>query len=79
MDSRLSLEGMMTPAPYCIHPDTNVVEAKKEMEHRNVRHLPVRDGDTILGILSQRDVALSLSLAKHITDEASIRVADVCG
>ena len=78
MDPRLMLENIMTPAPYCVSPEDPVGVAKKMMDTRNVRHLPVKKGPRIFGIISERDIALSLSLAKHIVDESNLRVADVC-
>jgi CBS domain-containing protein len=46
----------MTAAPDTIAPDDTVEHAALLMIHGGYRHLPVVDGDTVVGILSIRDL-----------------------
>ena len=42
-----------------IEKDAPVADAAKKMAEYNIRHLPVMDGSNLVGILSERDVALA--------------------
>lgn len=48
----------MTPSPHCIGVDQPLERAREWMREMGVRHLPVRDGGQLVGVLSERDVAL---------------------
>lgn len=39
-----------------VHPDATVEECMREMTNRHIRHLPIVDGDTVLGIVSIGDL-----------------------
>lgn len=45
----------MTRDPLCISPSDTVLEARLILRARKIRHLPVIDGDRVLGVLSDRD------------------------
>src|SRR4029079_5427490 len=48
---------LMTRAPTTAAADDNLLDAAARMAERNVRHLPIVDGDRhVVGILSDRDV-----------------------
>jgi CBS-domain-containing membrane protein len=48
---------LMTRAPATVATDDNLLDAVARMADRNIRHLPVVDGDHhVIGILSDRDV-----------------------
>jgi CBS domain-containing protein len=57
-------------AIYDISPDALVIEALREMADRNVGALLVRDGDDLVGLISERDYARKVILkdkaSKHI-------------
>ncbi|HEV8626609.1 MAG TPA: CBS domain-containing protein, partial [Acidimicrobiia bacterium] len=46
----------MTADPVTATYDMDIAEAAELMGNRGFRHLPVRDGDRVAGIVSQRDV-----------------------
>lgn len=49
-----------------ISPDTKLSDAYSLMQKKNIRHLPIVDGDKLVGIVTDRDLRLSTSrLAKH--------------
>jgi acetoin utilization protein AcuB len=52
----------MTRAPLTIRPGQTLAEAHRMMRQNRIRHLPVMDGRKLVGIVSQRDLALIESL-----------------
>ena len=53
----------MTADPICASPDTPVEEAAQTMLDNNFRHLPVVDGDRVVGIASLRRLVGAQQLA----------------
>src|SRR3712207_6803728 len=47
---------VMTRDVLTISPDTSAHEAARHMASRWIRHLPVVDGDGVVGVVSQRDL-----------------------
>jgi len=52
-----SVSSWMTPEPMTVTPDSSTDEALKTMLDHNFRHLPVVEGDEVVGIVSIRDLA----------------------
>ena len=48
----------MTTTPHTIEPNQPLSEAKRWMLEHGVRHIPVRSGGEVVGLLSDRDVSL---------------------
>jgi CBS domain-containing protein len=46
----------MTKDPVTVGPDTDTEEAAALMATHGFRHLPVVDGDTVIGVVSLRDI-----------------------
>lgn len=46
----------MTPDPVTIHPDELPSEVARILQERGFRHLPVVEGEELVGIVSMRDV-----------------------
>lgn len=52
---------VMTPNPVVCHPDDDVDAALKVMADRQIRRIPVVDGDgQVVGIIAQADIAIRL-------------------
>jgi acetoin utilization protein AcuB len=49
----------MSPDPVSVSPDTTVADARELLESQGFRHLLVVSDDQLIGILSDRDVAIS--------------------
>ena len=47
---------IMTPNPDCLSPDDAPNSALEKMSDRGYRHLPVLDGEDVVGMLSIRDL-----------------------
>ena len=56
-----SVSSWMTKDPVTIGPDASVGEALDRMLSGGFRHLPVMEGDTVLGVVSMRDLAQSIA------------------
>jgi acetoin utilization protein AcuB len=52
----------MTPSPCTVARNQPVTIAHRMMREHGIRHLPVMDGDQVVGILSERDILLVESL-----------------
>jgi CBS domain-containing protein len=51
----------MTPDPVTVDSETSVGDALNEMLFRGFRHLPVVQGDAVVGMVSMRDLAESIA------------------
>ena len=53
-----SIRDLMTSNPRTVDPSTPVSEAAQVMKQEDVGSVPVVDGDTLVGIVTDRDIAL---------------------
>ncbi len=51
---------IMQRDPITVSPETAVLDAKAMMKQHGIRHLPVVDEDGLVGIITDRDIRLSL-------------------
>ncbi|MDH3468721.1 MAG: CBS domain-containing protein [Gammaproteobacteria bacterium] len=61
MKTAPQLKKLMTPFPYSIDLDASVKQAQDLMEQHNVHHLPVTEGHTLIGVVTDRDVKAKLA------------------
>ena len=78
MNAIPTIKRVMTPFPYHIEQDKSLIEARELMHSHGIRHLPVTNNTELVGVISERDITLALSLAKHFVDEKDIPVSDAC-
>ncbi len=69
------VEELMSPLPHVIHPDATVAEAEARMRDAAIHHLPVLEGETLVGLLTARDLAVAANVA--VESPASMKVRDV--
>lgn len=69
-----SVQKFMTTSPHSIGRDQTIAHASARMREFQIRHLPVLEGGRLLGMLSERDVALVEALGG--VDPAVVTVAD---
>ena len=67
----------MTPFPYVVQVDESVLAARALMVQHEVRHLPVKDGDTLIGVLTDRDLKRALDPTVGLRPEEELFVRDV--
>jgi CBS domain-containing protein len=67
---------LMTPNPYFVTPEQTIEDCMEVMSTKHIRHLPVMEGETIVGVISISDVVRTIidnqkftidQLAKYIT------------
>ena len=78
----MSAQDLMTPNPVTVPPDATLAEVWDLMRDRGIRHVPVVDGGTLVGMVSDRDLAhvdlprfLTLEGAEALRRELSVPVA----
>jgi len=52
------IQKYMTPTPISVDRTETIASAHRRMREHDVRHLPVLEGDALVGIVSQRDLHL---------------------
>ena len=71
------IKNYMVAATVHIDADLPLSDARDRMANESVRHLPVKDGDRLIGILSARDILLMESLSD--ADPAQTPVGSAMG
>lgn len=56
----LSVTNLMTQPVQCVTPDTTLMDVLSRMNKYNCRHMPVVEGDRLIGIVTDRDVRLAM-------------------
>lgn len=75
VSTSMPVEEYTTPDPITANEDMMIDELRTLMEKHGVRHLPVVRGDTVVGLISDRDVRIVMGLP--IADINQVRVADI--
>lgn len=68
----------MTPFPYFIEFDAHAAAARAMMQQFKVHHLPVRDGDRIVGVISEQDLWRAHRFGRDVSVDGDTRATDVC-
>lgn len=63
----------MTPFPYSVEPGATLEQAQEMMRVHDIHHLPVCENHAVIGILSERDTRVALSV-----DAEPPTVGEVC-
>jgi len=67
----------MTPFPYSIELDASLVEAHQLMGEHDIRHLPVTENHTLVGIVTERDISLLLNTVVLKQEDLALKIRDV--
>jgi acetoin utilization protein AcuB len=80
----LSVSQLMSSHPTAVHPDDRVNLAELLMRFGHFHHLPVLEGNRLVGIVTDRDILAALRsdreplpAAEKLLDRASLRVGDI--
>jgi acetoin utilization protein AcuB len=73
-----TIEAAMSPFPYSIEADAHVGTAWTLLHQLRFHHLPVRDGERIVGVISVRDLKHAQTLGRDISPASELRVAELC-
>ena len=63
-----SIQEAMTPNPTTVEPKTTVQEAARSMKSEDVGSLPIVDGDKLVGVITDRDLAIRVVAEGRGTD-----------
>lgn len=69
---------VMTAFPYFVELDAHAATAKTMLAQYKVHHLPVREGDRVVGIVTESDLRQAQAFGWDISSASNVRVADVC-
>ena len=72
-----SVGAVMTPFPHFVHVDDSLLVGRAMMVQHEVRHLPVKDGDQLVGILTDRDLKRALDPDLGLPPKDQLFVRDV--
>lgn len=65
----------MTAMPHSIGPEQTIASAQKTMRDLNIRHLPVRSGGKLIGMITERDINLLSTFKDTNPDEEFVKDA----
>ena len=51
-----NVAALMQPFPYFAEPDTSVAQILELMKSHDIRHIPIKQGERVVGIVSERDL-----------------------
>ena len=72
-----SMRSVMTPFPYFVEAGGSLLVARTLMVRHAVRHLPVKEGDGLVGVLTDRDLKRALDPALGLPPKDELFVRDV--
>jgi CBS domain-containing protein len=67
-DGTCRISDAMSSGPRTVTPDTDAHEVMQLMQREQVRRVPVCEGDRVVGIVSQADVALEIGDATEVSE-----------
>jgi CBS domain-containing protein len=70
---------LMTPFPYFVRPDDPIARVQELMREHGIRHVPVKEDDRVVGLISEGDLRWLTRAAAAVADPGSVRVRDVQG
>ena len=70
------IQKFMTYEPVSIDGAFSIAEAQSLMKEKNIRHLPVMNGNKVIGIVSDRDILQAASLID--INPNKIAIEDIC-
>ncbi len=71
----MKINEAMTREVEVIHPNASIAEAAEKMKTLNIGPLPVCDGTTVLGMITDRDITIRATAEGH--DPKNTKVRDV--
>ena len=69
-----SIESVMTSYPYSIEIDDHISSAKTMLAQFKIRHLPVKEGDKLVGVITTRDIERAENCGIDTSIGSDIRV-----
>jgi len=73
-----TIDAVMTPYPYSIEIDAHLTTAKAMLTQFKIRHLPVRDGDKWVGVVTEQNLDMAQALGIDMSVSSNVRIRDLC-
>ena len=73
-----SIATVMTPFPYSVDVSEPASAAEKEMQKHEIHHLPVTDGGTLVGVVSEWELRSVLHPNRRGDEPRDLPVRDLC-
>ena len=70
---------LMTPFPYFVRPEDPIARVQELMREHDIRHVPVKQDDRVVGLISEGDLRWLTRAGAGAVDESAVRVSDVQG
>ncbi len=71
----LRVEDLMTPDPVCVSAPMPISQAVEKMREIGCRHFPVVEGETLLGVVSSKDVLRPGSTVGDVMTRSPLTIA----
>ena len=71
------IKAVMTPFPHFVDCDQPITKALQLMERHGIRHLPVKDGEALVSVITDRDIRAAMGPAVASAPTRRLRVRDV--
>ena len=75
LPTEVTVEEFTTPDPVTATEDMSIDDLRLLMDEYGIRHLPVVRGDTVVGVISDRDVRLVSGLS--LAEKHQVRASDI--
>lgn len=75
MKKPLTIKSVMHAFPHTIGPQMTLKVALETFREHNIRHLPVKEANKLVGILTERDVDFALRVEKREPEQMTVREA----
>ena len=72
-----TLKSVMTPFPYSVSSGARIEAAREMMIVHGIRHLPVLDGNALVGVVSDRDVKCAMDPRRGAPAQDRLYVRDI--
>ncbi len=76
-DQMPTVEALMKSFPYFARPDDTVAQIDRLMKQHDIRHIPIKQGEQVIGIVSERDLRSLRGPSLLLPDPEEIPVAHV--
>jgi acetoin utilization protein AcuB len=73
-----TINEVMTPYPYSIEIDAHLTTARAMLTQFKIRHLPVRDGDKWVGVVTEQGLDMAQVLGVDLSVSSNVRIRDLC-
>jgi acetoin utilization protein AcuB len=71
------MKSVMTPFPHSVDVHARLQEAKSIMDQHDIRHLPVTERGSLVGVVTARDLRRTIDPHEGLPSKADLQVKDI--